>query len=801
MFSNGVCLPKSDLATETDQVAAHAGRTLMETFVRPPGMRSVRSYGWSVIACAIILLGICVMQFGALGSESTRRWITDFAYVPLAAVSTALCLRTAMDRRLDERTRLAWKVMAGAVACKLFADLAWWWLDALTHEPVPFPSVADIGFLAFIPLTLVAMLLYPSRPLSRQQRFRLLLDVATVVAGAFMVLWYLVLGPVVKEQDLGPLAAMTAAAYPLGDLVLVVGIVTALLRGPGRAARRPLQILLVALAVHVVADVYYGLINLHSGFIGGTWPDLCFLAATLLFGVAAAEQRLGAERADPADDDTTGPRRSISRLPYAAVAVGYGLLLIVAREFGWYPLGGLLLGAVTLTGLVVLRQVSALRDNETLIVTDNLTGLATRALLHENLERALVRLRGDERTAVLLFDLDDFKLINDEHGHGAGDTVLVHFADILRSSVRSSDLPARLGGDEFAVLLPLIHNLDAAEIVARRVIDHLRAPVDTGGQALRLRASIGIALSGEDVTDGKELLHRADMAMYRAKRRGLHHFEVYGVAPDEVEEEAAQLSAELRHATERGQLFLLYQPIVSLHDGRMHGVEALVRWQHPTRGVVPPLDFIPLAEEIGVIEEIGAWVLENACAQVADWRRRLVPDQDLHLSVNLSPQQMRNPHIVEEFEEILQRTGFEPQSLVLELTEGQLVGHNDEIVAKLVALRRAGVRIAIDDFGTGYSSLAYLTRLPIDILKIDRCFIAEMSRGSESSAVAEAIIRLSQVLHLETVAEGIETASQAASVQQMGCPLGQGYHFARPLDADAIEARLAEDLDAMLSAR
>jgi diguanylate cyclase len=281
------------------------------------------------------------------------------------------------------------------------------------------------------------------------------------------------------------------------------------------------------------------------------------------------------------------------------------------------------------------------------------------------------------------------------------------------------------------------------------------------------------------------------MAMYAAKRHGAHAFEVYGLTPDDRELARRRLEGELRVALSRQELVVHYQPIVALHDGKITGVEALVRWQHPSRGLLPPGEFIQLAEQIGLIKELGSWVLERACRQVRAWQERFPMPQPLQLSVNLSPRQVQDPNLVHDVTGILERTGFDPRALVLELTEGVLMHDTDDAVAKLTALKQLGIRVAIDDFGTGYSSLGYLTHLPVDILKIDRCFIAELNTSSEGSVVAEAVVRLSQALHLETVAEGVETSDQAQGLRELGCPLSQGYYFSRPLDPAGFESFLA----------
>jgi len=516
----------------------------------PGGRRWWLDWGSLLLAAfGLGLLGFVAFYLSGAGSGPVRRWVTDFAYIPVATASTLLCLRASWRPGLDGRTRWAWRVFAMAAGWKLFADVAWWWLDASSHQTVSFPSLADVGFLGSVPIAFVALLLLPGRRLTRGEWFRLTLDIATVAAGGFMLLWYLVLGPTLATGGASPLAAFAAAAYPVGDLVLLVGMVTVLLRGAGRGSRRPLQVLLVSLALFIIADTYYGYVNLHGGFVGGTWPDLFFLTAQYLFAVAGQAQWLGAAKAGVGEEDGR-LGHSVSRLPYLAVAVGYAVLVGIAHNEAVFPLGGLLIGAVVLTGLVSVRQMAALRDNERMIVTDHLTGLANWTLLHSKLGRALARTRG-ARVAVLLIDLDGFKDINDGYGHEVGDRVLVGFADVLRGSVRPSDLAARLGGDEFAVMLPGVRETADAVAAARRIRSGLQKPIDVAGRPLQIRCSIGIALSDEDMADPKELLHRADTAMYEAKRHGLHGVEVYGENLDEADLRRSQLQADLRRAIER----------------------------------------------------------------------------------------------------------------------------------------------------------------------------------------------------------------------------------------------------------
>jgi diguanylate cyclase (GGDEF)-like protein/PAS domain S-box-containing protein len=423
---------------------------------------------------------------------------------------------------------------------------------------------------------------------------------------------------------------------------------------------------------------------------------------------------------------------------------------------------------------------------------DNLTGLINRAeflrVLDDIVKTADHRA---PRVAVLYVDLDRFKQVNDTYGHEAGDGLLVAAADTLRRCVLGSDTVGRLGGDEFAVILSNIDAAGDAVAVAQRIHTELTRPVIVNRQQVTAGASIGIALAQPGCLDTDRLLHQADTAMYQAKRREGAGWEVF-VAGMQGEDGGTQsLVDELARAIPDGQLRLQYQPIVTLETGALVGVEALVRWHHPTRGMLPPAMFIPLAEQSDLIHQIGLWALREGCAQVQRWRRQMPAGQHLGLNVNLSPYQLNVPNLTSSVADVLGAVGYDAADLTLELTESALINY-DAAVPHLRALHELGIRIALDDFGTGYSSLRYLSQLPVDVLKIDRCFVAELDGTQQGGAVAEAVLRLGEILHLDVVAEGIETTSQAAELALLGCRKGQGYLFARPLDADLIDGLLRE---------
>ena len=415
---------------------------------------------------------------------------------------------------------------------------------------------------------------------------------------------------------------------------------------------------------------------------------------------------------------------------------------------------------------------------------DALTGLANRAELLRALDRESAAAAGaGAGIAVLYLDLDRFKQVNDLHGHEAGDVLLASVARSLRRCVLGSDTVGRLGGDEFAVLLTQITELDEAVTVATRILAELSLPVDVGGIQITPGASIGIALStpAQPVRPASDLLRNADTAMYHAKRDG-SGWRSYVDGMHDPSTPTSTLEDDLREAVRGGRLRLVYQPVVSLITGEVTEVEALVRWEHPAQGLLLPESFLRLAEQSGLMPEIGEWVLTEACTQVRNW-------PSVRLSVNVSPRQLDASDSVDRLLAILTRTGFDPGHLTLEVTETACVDA-PELVARLAELREHGVRMALDDFGTGHSSLRHLTRLPVDVLKLDHCFVSELDGTQAGSAVAEAVIRLGRILELDTVAEGVETAAQAAELTLLGCRAAQGYLYAAPLDATRMDELL-----------
>jgi diguanylate cyclase (GGDEF)-like protein len=426
---------------------------------------------------------------------------------------------------------------------------------------------------------------------------------------------------------------------------------------------------------------------------------------------------------------------------------------------------------------------------------DDLTKLPNSTLFVDRVGHALAQSRRHgHNISVAFLDLDDFKTVNDTLGHQSGDQLLIAVAQRLRDCLREADTAARLGGDEFALLLEATNQREA-RIVAERILASLREPFEIDGHLVSVLASIGISRSGPDTKDVAELIRQADIAMYVAKSKGKACYECFAPSMDHAASRRLQVEAELKRATKNEELVLQYQPIVDLNTGEIGALEALVRWEHPNRGLVQPIDFIPVAEETGLIVDIGAYVLRNACQQVRIWHRKFPKDPPLQVTVNLCASQLEAPSLAEDIATLLQQCSLPSSTLILEITESALMDDTDLTNAKLNELKALGVELAVDDFGTGYSSLSYLRRFPVDILKIDRSFVSGLDKPTEEDLVLpRAIVALGRALNLRIIAEGTETQEQLSQLRTMLCDQAQGYCLAKPLWVEEVDQLLSKQV-------
>jgi diguanylate cyclase (GGDEF)-like protein len=439
---------------------------------------------------------------------------------------------------------------------------------------------------------------------------------------------------------------------------------------------------------------------------------------------------------------------------------------------------------------IILEDVTERRALEERIAHqafhDSLTGLANRTLFADRLEHALARTeRQEDEIAVMFIDLDDFKHVNDSLGHGAGDSLIVEIAKRISACLRTQDTFARFGGDEFVLLLEDVDE-GGAIVVAERILREIRSPITIDGSELSVTASIGIVLGDSARIRGEELLRSADAAMYRSKRGGKNRYEIFDLELDKLSINRLRLESDLQQAIENKEFRVHYQPKVLLATEEIVGFEALVRWEQPGRGLIPPSEFIPLAEQTELINPIGLWVLKEACGQMRDWQNQYPTDTPLTMSVNLSAQQFRNPNLVEEVAQVLGETGLDPRDLTLEITESVAMGDALATIAIFRELKNLGIGLAIDDFGTGYSSLSYLKRFPVNVLKVDRSLIKGIEQDLANTAIVSATLTLAHGLGLEVVVEGVETTGALSKLISLGAELGQGHYWWRASAAEEI---------------
>ncbi|MGY1885791.1 putative bifunctional diguanylate cyclase/phosphodiesterase [Blastococcus sp. SYSU DS0753] len=736
---------------------------------------AVASAAW-VLCLVMAALGIpYVGEYLAAGGK----------LVFLAALTVVLVLRA----RVTSVARRAWLCFAGAVGAYLLGG-AVYELHYRGLETVARPSWADALQLGFYPLAFLALLLM-IRGRVRRLTADLWLDclVTGLTAGALAA--SLALGDLLRTAADGHGAAFVGIAYPVGDLLLL-SLLAAGLVVIGRRGGGGWWWVVTGLLLFVTGDTVYAYQVAHDTYSVGSALDVVWGLAFLCFGFSACHAPAGGI-SDPA------AVRAPLLVPAVCTLTAVGLLVHGYFRGGDPMTGALAFGAV-LAALartaLTFRAVRALADSRRQARTDELTGLPNRRCVFEALDALDTRLLAGEELAVLVLDLDRFKEINDSLGHGVGDALLREVGTRLRAQVRDGDLLARLGGDEFVVLAQDL-DVDGALVLADRLRDHLRRPFRLAGMELGLDAAVGVAVGPEHSRSAVELLQLADLAMYSAKS-GRLGAAVYDEDRDGHGRHRLEDVSALRRALETGELVLHYQPKLDLPTGTVAGVEALVRWQHPTRGLLYPDAFIDLAESAGLMGQLTARVVDMALAQCRRWADQ---GRSLTMAVNVSPSNLVDQSFPDDVARLLAAHGLTAGSLVLEVTESLLMEDRERAVGVLGRLRDDGVGVAIDDYGTGHSSLAYLAALPVTELKLDRTFIAAMTGSARAASIVTSTLQLAHALGLVLVAEGAEDAATVAALAELGCDVVQGYHLSRPLPPDELWSWLDEREQAPLTSR
>jgi diguanylate cyclase len=779
-----------ELTDERTPVARTAGRERH---------REVGLQQRAVWALASLLVLYAAWQAGLFGESLQTAFVGDVFFVPLSLAAAAASFAAARRSGAVPRQRQGWLLFAVA-----FTFYAVGTVGQAAYEAAgmaPFPSPIDVLFLAVVPCSVAAVLRFPSPPFGRGEAVRYYLDLAAVCLAGGAVITYTVLADTISGRSEDFVTTAFAVAYPAGDLVLFFVVTALLVRGTLPSARRSLKLLTAGFVLYLLGDLAYAYTELHGGYSGGDLVDGFYLVALSLFTLAALAQRTtcDCEMAVPSS------RRAMNILLSGAAATGFVLLVVSQRNDPVFPDLTLVAVAVAVACLALLRQFLARADLEQAHVElhaahdaqrhaalhDALTGLPNRVLALDRAETLLARVRrSGGRLPLLFLDLDNFKYVNDSFGHAAGDRLLAIVGERLLGCVRAVDTVARFGGDEFVVLLDP-DGMPEPERVAERIMAALHEPADINagsGRIVRVTASIGIALGDGLVPGAGELLRQADVALYAAKGEGRDRAVPFDPVMVTTAEEHLAAELDLREAVAERQFVLHYQPVFRASSLLIVAVESLVRWNHPTRGLLPPSAFMSHAEESGLIGAIGRFALDESCRVAGEWQRLRRP---LGVSVNVSGRQLDDSRIVEDVREALERHGVAPGSLMIEITETALMRDVERTKEVLLALKALGVRLAIDDFGTGYSSLGHVRELPVDTVKIDRSFVSGITEAPGSGAFAHTLIELAQAVGLATVAEGIETEAQLARLLREGCDFVQGFLLSKPLPLDELEALLA----------
>ena len=774
-------------------VAAQAAATGARLAEHPWIRRALERGLWLAFGAVGLL---AILAYEAIDSGGLR----DVAYTMiglLGAVGVLVGVR--LNRPAIERP---WYLMGAG-------QLLWVGGDALTSVLdrvfgiTAYPSIGDLLYLSGYPVIAWGIHL-----LVRGRRARAdvagMLDSATVTAGIGLLSWVVIARPAFYASHDSLSQAMVSVAYPLADILLVGGLVL-LFTTPGGGRSPSLRMLLYALGLLIFADSVYAAGSLYGS---GTSKalDALWLASYVLWGMAALHPSMRDLSKQTEEQELTFRRLRVASLVVATlVAPG---VLAVQYVAGWrLDVWPVVVGSVVMFVLVVGRmnfaidQISAVnRQREQLqaelahqALHDSLTGLPNRAQAMRLLKASLSRAqRSGTSTALLFLDLDGFKAVNDRYGHRAGDELLCVVARRMRSEIREGDTAARLGGDEFLVVLEEVDTGSGAVTVAERLIEAISQPVVLeGGTKAKVGASIGVALGSSATTEPEELLHDADMAVYRAKSRGKGRVEVFDAAVPGVTTPLSDLEQAIRQGIDNDEFVLFYQPVVDVRTGDLRGFEALIRWERPGVGFVPPSEFIPVAESSNLICDLDTWVLKKATHQLAAWIAGGASPQ-LKVTVNISGRHLAMARVRTDVGDALRSSGLEGRQLVLEITETYLSGDDRVAAHNLRLLRDLGVLLSLDDFGTGYNSIARLATLPIDVVKIDKSYVD--TRSDSARTLLRLMVHAAHQVGLLVIGEGVERPDQLTLLQEVGCEFAQGYFLGRPLSPGQLEERLSASL-------
>ncbi|MGZ4676061.1 MAG: putative bifunctional diguanylate cyclase/phosphodiesterase [Acidimicrobiia bacterium] len=725
----------------------------------------------------------------------TAGWLGPFSVLtfPLLTIAAVTAIVIGV-RRYRPEVSAPWYWLAAGFALFLVGGIARASLhtlgDLTTHRSLLPDLITIPGYiLSAIGLFGIAR----ARQRGRASEIDAMLDASVAALAAMALGWLFVINPTeIKHSPLD--VRMVLAAYPTMS-VFLVAVTASLAFSAGTRKILANKFLLGAMVCVLLGDLVYILLETHAISLPHTVVDLPY-ATGYLFIILTVLHPSMRELTDPVPAVEDAP--TMGRLIVVAVALAIPGLVTVTRVDA--PVGDRIAMAVivlSLTAAAITRLFRAVRahaQSEARLIHqathDMLTGLPNRAYVQEFLGQALAAARenADRRVALLFLDVDRFKLVNDTYGHTLGDAFLLAVAQRLRTSIRPTDLVGRVGGDEFVIVAQSIQSGAEASEIAHRTRRLFATAFDVAGAELASSVSIGVTVAdGSDPNvDAETMIRDADTAMYQAKDSGRDAVAVFDASMRDKVSRRLDLERDLHHALDRHELELHYQPVVDIASGAVRGFEALLRWNHPAWGLISPLSFIPVAEETGLIVDIGGWVLAEACRQMQIWRDELPHGSEMSIAVNVSARQLRDQSIVGRVQRALYESGLPREALTLELTESTLMENPAGAPELLGRLKTLGVGLAIDDFGTGYSSLAYLRRFPVDVVKIDRAFVMDLEQDSADATLIAAIVAMSDALGVTTIAEGVESETQADHLLALGCSVAQGYLYSRPVPAAAV---------------
>ncbi|PKO03980.1 MAG: hypothetical protein CVU43_00420 [Chloroflexi bacterium HGW-Chloroflexi-5] len=739
-------------------------------------------------------------------------------------------------RQISKKYHVAWLFLLIAVLSTLVADLFWRFSSNPRFFDL-FISAADVVYIFEYLCFFIAMGVFGAQQFNRIEWLKRAFDISIILIATLLAFLIFVFTPAINlletRNNTGSFLLML---YPLADIILMFAVLAVLYFKPRKVYLTPFWLILAGFAVLCVTDYIFGLRMIKGVYSVGNMVNIGWWYSNLLLGLAGYIQYQFLNRKENTEvvlQKTTVFRKWLTSwavyFPYMMVAWVY-LLFIIYHNSDLNLTRELLTGLGAIFGLVLIRQVVVIAENRQLLSSlsranqhlklqtqdlrgeiekssiiqeklsydamhDALTGLSNRVLFTNRLEHAFERIKRKPGLvySVLFLDLDNFKSINDILGHNAGDLALIELGHRLGKCIRTVDTLARFGGDEFVILLENTEDRDVTLSVANRILVELERPFLHNEKKVTVTCSIGIVQSIHGYRTPEEVLRDVDIAMYTAKKTGKAKFEIFNIEMGTAATYQLEVEGELHRAITNKELFLQYQPIVNLANHKIVGFEALLRWQHPMRGLLEPDDFIPIAEDSGAINPIGDWVLRAACEQMVNWSKNCEESNKMFLSINLSGKQLLKSTLVESVQNILVDTGLNPRQLTLEVTENTLILDEKVVSERIAALHALGVSISVDDFGTGYSSLYNLSNFIIDEIKIDNLFAENIAPGKKNYAICGSLIQLAQKLGIRTIIEGVEEAKQLEVFASLGCDMGQGYFLARPMLASDVQFNIFEE--------